>query len=179
MGKEIIITSLEEMCDLMCDNKIPEEPYICDTCKNKENGWDTEPCDGCCKNHSGYEPCDDVAKDCYEELCRYFGDAKDILKNREDFKAWLDRIKWHIHKAEELSAENDDLRDQLAMRDRFQKQEPTGHCKDCKYFEYDSVAKVDGIPLIVAHEICSRWGDGCKTKEDGYCFLFEPQERSK
>ena len=58
-------------------------------------------------------------------------------------------------------------------------QEPkTGHCKDCKYFEYDSVAKVDGVPLIVAHEICSRWGDGCKTKEDGYCFLYEPQEGS-
>ena len=57
-------------------------------------------------------------------------------------------------------------------------QPKTGHCKDCKYFEYDSVAKVDGIPLIVAHEICSRWGDGCKTKEDGYCFLFEPHERS-
>ena len=50
-----------------------------------------------------------------------------------------------------------------------------GHCKECKYFEYDSVAKVDGIPLIAAHEICSRWGHGCKTKEDGYCFLFEPQ----
>ena len=57
-------------------------------------------------------------------------------------------------------------------------QPKTGHCKDCKYFEYDSVAKVDGIPLIVAHEICKRWGDGCKTKEDGYCFMFEPQERS-
>jgi len=57
------------------------------------------------------------------------------------------------------------------------KQEPkTGHCKDCKYFEYDSVARVDGVPLIVAHEICSRWGDGCKTREDGYCFLFEPKE---
>ncbi len=51
-----------------------------------------------------------------------------------------------------------------------------GLCKDCKYFEYDSVAKVDGIPLIVAHEICKKWGDGCKTREDGYCFLFEPQE---
>jgi len=48
-----------------------------------------------------------------------------------------------------------------------------GKCKDCKYFEYDSWAKVNGIPLIVAHEICKRWGDGCKTKEDGYCFLFE------
>lgn len=58
-------------------------------------------------------------------------------------------------------------------------QEPkTGHCKDCKYFEYNSVAKVDGIPLIVAHEICSRWGDGCKTSEDGYCFLFEPKEEA-
>ena len=53
--------------------------------------------------------------------------------------------------------------------------EKTGRCKDCKYFEYDSVAKVDGIPLIVAHEICSKWGNGCKTREDGYCFLFEPQ----
>lgn len=52
----------------------------------------------------------------------------------------------------------------------------TGHCKDCKCFEYDSVAKVDGIPLIVAHEICNKWGDGCKTKEDGYCFLYEPRE---
>ncbi len=49
-------------------------------------------------------------------------------------------------------------------------------CKDCRHFEYDSVAKVDGISLIVAHEICKRWGDGCKTREDGYCFLFEPQE---
>ena len=56
-------------------------------------------------------------------------------------------------------------------------QEPkTGYCKDCKYFEHDSVARIDGIPLIVAHEICSRWGDGCKTKEDGYCFLFEEKE---
>ena len=56
-------------------------------------------------------------------------------------------------------------------------QEPkTGHCMDCKYFEYDSVVTADGIPLIVAHEICSKWGDGCKTREDGYCFLFEPQE---
>lgn len=49
-------------------------------------------------------------------------------------------------------------------------------CKDCKYFEYNSVAKVDGIPLIVAHEICSKWGEGCKTSENGYCFLFEPKE---
>ena len=52
----------------------------------------------------------------------------------------------------------------------------SGKCKNCKYFEYDSVAKVDGIPLIVAHEICNKWGDGCKTSENGYCYLYEPQE---
>ena len=46
-------------------------------------------------------------------------------------------------------------------------------CKDCKYFEYDTVAKVDGISLIVGHEMCKRWGDGCKTSENGYCFLAE------
>ena len=50
------------------------------------------------------------------------------------------------------------------------------HCKDCKYFEYDSTAKVDGIPLIVAHEICTRWGEGCKSREDGFCFLAERKE---
>ena len=55
-------------------------------------------------------------------------------------------------------------------------QSKTGHCKECKYFEYDRVANIDGIPLIVAHEICSRWGDGCKTNEGGYCFLFEPKK---
>ena len=54
--------------------------------------------------------------------------------------------------------------------------EKTGRCKDCKYFEYDSVAKVDGIPLIVAHEICTKWGDGCKTREDGFCYLAEKRE---
>lgn len=64
------------------------------------------------------------------------------------------------------------------LKDR-KEQPKIGHCKNCKYFEYDSVAKVDGIPLIVAHEICNKWGDGCKTKEDGYCFLFEPKAESE
>ena len=54
--------------------------------------------------------------------------------------------------------------------------EKIGRCKDCKYFDYDNVAKVDGIPLIVAHEICSRWGRGCMTVKNGYCFLYEPKE---
>ena len=49
-------------------------------------------------------------------------------------------------------------------------------CKDCKYFEYDSVVKIDGVPLIAAHEICTKWGDGCKTREDGFCYLAKKRE---
>lgn len=64
------------------------------------------------------EPCDD-AQERYEDLCEYFGGAKDILKSRKDFKAWLERIKWHIHKAEEL----------------YEKYEHNDHdgCKDCRW----------------------------------------------
>ena len=51
-------------------------------------------------------------------------------------------------------------------------------CKDCIHFEYDSYAKIDGIstPIIVAHEICNAWGNGCKTSENGYCFLAIKKE---
>ena len=49
-------------------------------------------------------------------------------------------------------------------------------CKDCKHFESNHFEKVCGIPLIVAHEICKRWGDGCKTSENGWCFIAERKE---
>lgn len=51
-----------------------------------------------------------------------------------------------------------------------------GHCKDCKFFELDHFEQVGGMPIIVSHEICSKWGDGCKTKENGFCFMFEPKK---
>jgi hypothetical protein len=53
---------------------------------------------------------------------------------------------------------------------------PLPQCKDCKHFETDVVATCDGIPLIIGHECCTKWGDGCKTREDGYCFMFEEKE---
>lgn len=93
-------------------------------------------------------------EDCRQAVCKIIDDIRDCV-SVEGYWAFLERLK-------KLPPVNP--------------QPKTGHCKDCKHFEYDCVEKVDGIPLIVAHEICSRWGDGCKTKEDGYCFLFEPQE---
>ena len=61
-------------------------------------------------------------------------------------------------------------------KDAKQALEERKECKDCKFFEYDSIAKVDGIPLIVAHEICTKWGEGCKTSEHGYCFMLEAKD---
>ena len=49
-------------------------------------------------------------------------------------------------------------------------------CKRCKYFELDHFDNVNGIPLITAHEICTRWGEGCKTDSNGFCFMGERDE---
>jgi len=45
-------------------------------------------------------------------------------------------------------------------------------CKDCKHFEYDHPYVIQGVPVL-GHEVCNAWGNGCKTDENGYCFLAE------
>lgn len=49
-------------------------------------------------------------------------------------------------------------------------------CKDCKHFVQDVWGVADGIPLIVGHEMCDFWGDGCKTNENGWCFCAERKD---
>lgn len=50
-------------------------------------------------------------------------------------------------------------------------------CMDCKYFELDHWVNVNGQPLIVSHEICTFWGDGCKTDENAFCSFAKPKEK--
>lgn len=45
-------------------------------------------------------------------------------------------------------------------------------CKYCKHFEYDHPYIIQGVPVL-GHEVCNAWGNGCKTDENGYCFLAE------
>ena len=49
-------------------------------------------------------------------------------------------------------------------------------CKHCKHFSYDIWGIVDGIPLIVGHEMCDFWDGGCKTNENGWCSYAERKE---
>lgn len=55
---------------------------------------------------------------------------------------------------------------------------PVVRCKNCKYFERNHFEKINGfpIPIIVAHEICTKWSEGCKTSSEGYCFMGERKE---
>lgn len=48
-------------------------------------------------------------------------------------------------------------------------------CRDCKYFELDHIDECNGVPLITAHEICTFWGDGCKTRQDAFCAFGSPK----
>ena len=54
--------------------------------------------------------------------------------------------------------------------------EKVTRCKDCKYFELNHWDKVDSVPIITAHEICKKWGDGCKTSLEGFCFMGEKND---
>lgn len=45
-------------------------------------------------------------------------------------------------------------------------------CKDCKYFEYNHPYMIHGVPVL-GHLVCNRWGDGCRTDENGFCFMGE------
>lgn len=49
-------------------------------------------------------------------------------------------------------------------------------CKNCKNFMLDHFEKVNNVPVIVAHEICIKWGGGCKTSAEGFCFLGEKND---
>ena len=48
-------------------------------------------------------------------------------------------------------------------------------CKDCRHFEYDHPYIIQGIPVL-GHEVCNAWGGGCKTDENGYCFMAERRD---
>ena len=50
---------------------------------------------------------------------------------------------------------------------------PVVRCKNCKHYEEDHFATLNGIPIITAHNICTFWGKGCLTKADGFCFAGE------
>ena len=57
---------------------------------------------------------DRTAQERYEDLCEYFKDCLDkgmcILGDRKEFKAWLERVHWHVVTCDELGRELEKLK---------------------------------------------------------------------
>lgn len=52
-------------------------------------------------------------------------------------------------------------------------------CKHCKYYVDDVINfgnDYQGRPIIVERSTCKKWGNGCETIPDGYCFMAEEEE---
>ena len=90
-------------------------------------------------------------------MSRYI-DAEELLKGYEDHELISTHLIWNAPTADVVEVVR---------------------CKDCKWFNLNKWAKVDGVPIIVGHEICDFWGGGCKTKEDGYCSYGERKDDEK
>ena len=62
-----------------------------------------------------------IATERYEDLCKYFGSQADfILTDRKEFKRWLERVKWHVKKVDELTRRSEDER-----------------CTDCPAYDHE------------------------------------------
>lgn len=52
----------------------------------------------------------DLAQERYQDLIEYFGGEDIVLKDRKEFKAWLERVKWHVKRADELARELEQIK---------------------------------------------------------------------
>ena len=49
-------------------------------------------------------------------------------------------------------------------------------CKNCAFFEHNSWGTIGGVKCIIAHDICTRLGRGCRTNPEGFCHLGEMRD---
>ena len=81
-----------------------------------------------------------------------------------------------VFKSKEAYKHNDSVTHQALNMAIESLQTDIVRCKDCKYFKLDHFDMIDGVPIIIAHEICTKWSGGSKTNKDGFCFMGERRE---
>ena len=106
----------------------------------------------------------------YESPIHLINDRMRIEVEGKIIKA-IQKVGVYVDKDELLKALAYD-RDQY-LRGYVDKDKELVRCKECVHFEYNHVENVDGVPIIVAHEICRFWSGGSKTSENGYCSFGE------
>ena len=156
---DMAISALEQQ---PCDEK-----RDCSTCKYEEYSSNYQPCRDCgtlLERYTNWEqkerelPCEDIAQERYKDLCEYFGDAKDILKSREDFKAWLERVKWHIRKAEELYEKYEYKKE--SCEDAVSREKVLMIASSSTLSVDESVAMIKRLPSVTVRQIDNHLLDG-------------------
>lgn len=67
---------------------------------------------------------------------------------------------------------------------RWRKEIPTAdvalivRCENCQYYNEDYFQMIEGVPVIIAHHVCSFWGRGCATNPDGFCYKGKRKENT-
>lgn len=67
------------------------------------------------------------------------------------------------------------LEQEAAKRRRIVDAVEVVRCKDCKYYLRNKIHVIEGIPLM-CNEVCEKWGGGCRTDENGFCYMGERSE---
>lgn len=103
-----------------CKEPITENCIACKYDETEEE--DGEHCKKCLAGNSQFEldkefveptTKNNLAQERYQDLIEYFDDekvAKIILENRGQFKAWLERLRWHVKRADELARELEQIK---------------------------------------------------------------------
>ena len=97
----------------------------------------------------------------YDDLCDYFNNdpktIKAILWDRKAFRAWLERVKWHVQECDRLGRELEKII----------------YCKDCKWFQCNM--RPDGyLPKGVDEFECRHWCGPCDPVD--FCSRAERRE---
>ena len=45
--------------------------------------------------------------------------------------------------------------------------------KNGEGIKFERIRRITGYLVGTGHEVCDKWGDGCKTSENGFCFMAE------
>ena len=112
------------------------------------------------------------AQERYEDLCEYFKDCHDkgigILGDRKEFKAWLERVHWHVVKCDELGRELEKL--QSAQPEIIR-------CKDCKW--WDKYSDTHGYCLAAKHGYWSEhWEISIRRTYDADWYCADAERRA-
>ena len=67
------------------------------------------------------------------------------------------------------------LEQEAAKRRRVVDAVEVVRCKDCKHYLRNKIHVIEGIPLM-CNEVCEKWGGGCRTDENGFCYMGERSE---